>query len=250
MTHRFFINKITNNEAEIKGEDFSHIVKVLRLKKGDFVNVFNYEYGEYEAEIEEIDKNKKIIKVKVKNKIKEREKQDIKIIAIISLIKKEKWEFLLEKLTELGVNLIIPYKANRSVVNIKDFEQKKERWEKIIYSAVKQCGRLTKTEIGNLINDLQEINFTDYSLKFFIWEKEEKLFLIDEVMKIDKNKIKEIYFIIGPEGGFDDSEALKIKKCGFIPVSLGDTILRVETAAIAVASTLVQVIRRSKWKKF
>lgn len=250
MTHRFFINKITNNEAEIKGEDFSHIVKVLRLKKGDFVNVFNYEYGEYEAEIEEIDKNKKIIKVKIKNKIKDREKPEIKITAIISLIKKEKWEFLLEKLTELGVNLIIPYKANRSVVNIKDFEQKKERWEKIIYSAVKQCGRLTKTEIGNLIDDIGQLNFTDGSLKFFIWEKEEKFFLIDEIMKMDKSSVKDIFFIIGPEGGFDDSEALKIKKFGFIPVSLGDTILRVETAAIAVASTLVQVIRRSKWKKF
>ena len=248
MSHRFFINKIINEEAEIKGEDFSHIVKVLRFKKGDIVNVFNYEYGEYEAEIEEIDKNKKIIKVKIKNKIKHREKQDIKIIAIISLIKKEKWEFLLEKLTELGVNLIIPYKANRSVVNIKDFEQKRQRWEKIIYSAVKQCGRLTKPEIGNVIDDLGKINFSDDSLKFFIWEKEEKLFLIDEVFKMNKNKVKEVCFIIGPEGGFDDSEAIKIKSLGFLPVSLGDTILRVETATIAVASTLVQALRRSKWK--
>jgi len=65
---------------------------------------------------------------------------------------------------------------------------------------------------------------------------------------MDKNKVKEVCFIIGPEGGFDDSEAIKIKSLGFLPVSLGDTILRVETAAIAVASTLVQALRRSKWK--
>lgn len=247
MSHRFFINKITDNKAEISGDDFSHIVNVLRLKENDEINIFNYEYGEYLSRIEKIDKKEKKIIVEIKEKIREREKNDIKICAIVSLIKKEKWEFILEKLTEIGVDIIIPYIARRSVVKIEKFSEKKERWQKIVYSAVKQCGRLSGPEIMNIIDDINKLNLPDESKKFFIWEKEENNLLIDEAVKSDKN-IKEVYFITGPEGGFEDSEAEKLLHKGFVPVSLGDTVLRAETAIITVAGILSQVFRRSRWK--
>ncbi len=247
MPHRFFVNKISENIAEIAGDDFNHIVNVLRLKKDDEIYVFNYEYGEYAARIKEINNKEKKVVVNLKELIRKREKNNIKLYAIISLIKKEKWEFVLEKLTEIGIDFIIPYAAKRSVVKIEKVNEKKERWKKIIYSAVKQCGRLSEPEIKDIIFNIDDLKLEDNSQKFFIWEKEEKNFLIDEAVKLDK-KIKNIYFITGPEGGFENDEAEKLLKSGFIPVSLGDTVLRAETAIISVAGVLSQVFRRSKWK--
>ncbi len=247
MSYRFFINKISENRAEITGGDFNHIVNVLRLKKDDEIFVFNYEYGEYAAKIKEINNKEKKVIVSLEELIRKREKNNIKLCAIVSLIKKEKWEFVLEKLTEIGIDIIIPYLAKRSVVKIEKVNEKKERWQKIIYSAVKQCGRLSEPEIKDIIFNIDELKLENNSKKFFIWEKEEKNLFIDEVVKSERN-ISNVYFIIGPEGGFEDEEAEKLLKSGFIPVSIGDTVLRAETAIIAVASILSQVFRRSKWK--
>ncbi len=246
--HRFFVNKIMDNQAVIHGEDYSHIVTVLRLKKNDEVSVFNYEHGEFLAKIININSKEKTIHLQIIEKIRDREKINIKIIAIISLIKNEKMDFIIEKLTELGVNELIPVITKRSVIKIKDNESKIKRWEKIVYSAVKQSGRLTKPEILPVVFSVSDITkkISDNCVKFLIWEKEEKRYLIDEI-----NKIKEkdsVCFFIGPEGGFEESEADELIKYGFIPVSLGDTTLRAETAAVLSAGIICQVARRSKWK--
>ncbi len=94
---------------------------------------------------------------------------------------------------------------------------------------------------------VENISLNEKAVKFFVWEKEEKNFLIDEAVKI-KQDINEVYFLTGPEGGFDDSEAKIIMDKGFVPVSIGDTILRAETAAIVSAGVLIQALRRSAWK--
>jgi len=245
--HRFFVNKISEESAEITGNDYNHAVTVLRMEPGEKVNVFNYEHGEYEAEIKEIDRHDGVIRIKVLNKIRDRKKSTAQICAIISLIKKDKMELMLEKLTELGVDEIIPVITNRTIIKVKDEEKKNDRWEKIIYSAVKQCGRMNKPKLLPVVESVSALETSEHSLKFFIYEKEEKNFLIDEAVKLEGFEEK-VYFIIGPEGGFDESEAEILMKKEFIPVSIGDTILRAETAAIAAATVLVQAIRRSTWK--
>ena len=156
-------------------------------------------------------------------------------------------EFILEKLTELGIDIIIPLITKRTVVKIKEEEKKQKRWESIIYSAVKQCGRISKPELMPTVEGVENIRLAEKAKKFFIWEKEDKKFLIDEAVKISKDT-EEVYFLTGPEGGFDDSEAKIIMDKGFMPVSIGDTILRAETAAIVSAGVLVQALRRSTWK--
>ncbi len=246
--NRFFVNKISQNQAIIQGEDYSHIVTVLRLKKDDEISVFNYEHGEFLAKISGIDTKEKIIFLDIIKKIKDRERTYKKIIAIITLIKKEKMDFVVEKLTELGVNEIIPVITKRSVIKIKDCEKIMKRWERIIYSAVKQCGRITKPEISPVVFSVDELKtkIPGSSIKFLIWEKEEKRYLIDELNKIKDTEC--IYFFIGPEGGFEQSESDELIKSGFIPVSLGDTTLRAETAAILSAGIISHAARRSKWK--
>ncbi|HPD18319.1 MAG: 16S rRNA (uracil(1498)-N(3))-methyltransferase [Candidatus Goldbacteria bacterium] len=246
--HRFFVNKISDNRSIISGEDYSHIVTVLRLKQGDEISVFNYEHGEFLAEISSIDTKDKIIHLNVIKKIKDREKINVKVTAIISVIKNEKMDFIVEKLTELGVDEIIPVITKRSVVKINDGEKKIKRWEKIIYSAVKQCGRITRPEISSVVFSVPDLikKTSENSMKFLIWEKEDKKYLIDEAENV-KNA-DSVCFFTGPEGGFEQSETDELIKAGFIPVSLGDITLRAETAAILSAGVILQIVRRGKWK--
>lgn len=244
--HRFFVNKISGSSAVISGDDFEHAVKVLRLKEGDEVVVFNYEHGEYKAGVASIDLSGRIMSVNLGEMIRAREKKPSKITAIVALIKKDKMEMTLEKLTEIGVDRIIPLITNRTIIKIKDEGKKEKRWESIIYSAVKQCGRLSTPELLRVVEGVENISAAEGEAKFFIYEKEDKNFLIDEAVKLKAGV--DACFVIGPEGGFDAKEAEEIIKKGFMPVSIGDTILRAETASIAAGTVLVQALRRSSWK--
>lgn len=242
---RFFVNKISENKAEITGGDYNHAVNVLRLKAGDEVVVFNYEYGEYESAVESIDEKEGRITILLGKKIREREGKRSIITSYISLVKKENFEFILEKLTETGVDVIVPVAANRSVVKVKDEAKKEKRWESIIYSAVKQSGRMTTPALLPVISGVENIPAAN-AASFFIYEKAHGTYLIDEAVKLKPGD--DASFIIGPEGGFDGSEAEIIIGKGFKEVSIGDTILRAETAAIASATVLAQALRRSDWK--
>ena len=243
---RFFVNKIEGDRAEISGEDFDHAVIVLRHKQGDRITVFNYAHGEFSAEITAVNPKEKIISLTIKEKLRGREISTVKIGAIISIIKKDNMELALKKLTELGVDEIIPVITKRTVVKIKEEEKKSARWEKIIYEAVKQCGRVTKPVLKEPVA-LKELKVNKNAVKFLIWEKETERFLIDEAAGIQAG---EVYFFTGPEGGFDGSEVEQLKKEGFITVSLGDTTLRAETAAIVSAGVMAQYYRRAGVGKF
>ena len=244
---RFFVNKIADNKALIEGEDYNHLINVLRKKEGDSVTVFNYEHGEYLAVIEKENKREQTVEVALKEQTKQRQEKKVKITAVIALIKRENFEFVLEKLTEVGVDVIIPLITKRTIIKIKDDEKKNERWNKIIYSAVKQCGRITSPQIMPVVESVAKIEAPQDALKYFIYEKAEGKYLVDEAFKHAQDG-HEAVFVIGPEGGFDSSEAETIISKGFTPVSLGDTILRAETAAIVAAGALTQIFRRSEWK--
>lgn len=156
---------------------------------------------------------------------------DVDITVILSLIKNDKFELCIQKLTELGVNKIIPYQAKRSIIKGK-LDNKLIRYQKIIKEAAEQSLRNKIPFIRNTItikdikNYLSELNIVAY-------EKEDS-----ENNKIDLNK-KSITIIIGPEGGFELEEINELNKLGFINLSLGKRILRAETAAIYLTSLIV-----------
>jgi len=245
MAHRFFVNKISGNSPEISGSDYNHAVNVLRLKEGSEIIVFNQEHGEFRASIAGINRTKGVITVSITEKIRDRARQEIVIGAAIALIKKDNMEFVIEKMTELGIDRILPFTAKRSVPVIKEEEKKKLRWEKLVDTAMKQCGRISRPLILPHAASCAAIDLKGTG--FLVYEKAEEKFLFDEAREAVVSGAREIWFVIGPEGGFDDSEAAELMAKGFVPVSLGDTILRAETAAIAAASSIVQAVRRSRW---
>jgi 16S rRNA (uracil1498-N3)-methyltransferase len=144
------------------------------------------------------------------------------------------------------VDVIVPLAARRSVVKIKDGAKKEKRWETIIYSAVKQSGRMTAPELKPVLEGVNMLKKDEKGAGFFIYEKAHGVYLIDEAVKL--NPGDNASFIIGPEGGFEDEEAQIIIGMGFTAVSIGDTILRAETASIAASTVLAQALRRSVWK--
>ncbi len=245
--HRFFVNKISGATAVIDGSDYNHAVNVLRLAPGSHLIVFNYEHGEWEARVDTLDRAGATLTVVLLKQLRARAANGARITAVCSLIKKDNWELLLEKLTETGVDTIIPLITKRTVVEVKDTQKKRERWEKIIHSAVKQCGRLTSPSLLDPVKGVEKLQPQGNAANFFVYEKAEGVYLLDEAYALVGGP-RDACFMTGPEGGFTDEEADIITGKNFRAVSLGDNILRAETAAIASATVLSQALRRSVWK--
>lgn len=156
----------------------------------------------------------------------------IPIHLYMALIKQDKFELALEKTTEVGVTSITPVIFKRSVVNIKGKEDKKLlRWQKILESAAKQ----SKRDIIPTMKNPEKLENIDFKGTLIVpYECAEEIY-IDDVLKDTKDikDIEEISILIGPEGGFDESEIEFLKTLGCNIVTLGTRILRAETAAIA-----------------
>lgn len=155
-----------------------------------------------------------------------------KITLIQALIRKERWEFLLQKATELGVYRIIPIELKRNVVHWdkKEVDRKVDRYQKIMVEAAEQSKRVVVPKLEPLIHLKDVLRYKSES-NFVAYENESKVHLSKEI----KNQ-NSITIICGPEGGFDDSEVKFLVDNGFISVSLGNRILRAETAGIYILS--------------
>ena len=221
-------NKISTGDFVFSNKDkVHHISKVLRLKEGDDLLIFNQESGEFLANIEAIKKSEIILNIK-KFIRKNSEKRSVTIA--FSPIKPDRVRFLIEKCTEIGCTNFIPVVTSRTIV-------KKVNEEKIasyIIGASEQSGRVALPE-------LQKVT----PLQTFIAENKTKMLFCDErenTQSISKLKIdSDIVILIGPEGGFSEEErkTLHLNKY-IIPVTLGENILRAETAAIVALAHAVK----------
>jgi 16S rRNA (uracil1498-N3)-methyltransferase len=236
--HRFFLPKesITNNEV-IFPEDISRqISRVLRLKSGSGVIVLDGLGMEYEVNltiVDPINTRGSIVKHTT-----ETNEPNVEINLVIALTQREKFEWILQKSTEIGVTSFTPFISSRSLVQKPhDFVEKYARWNKIIQEAAEQSHRgiipilnpvLSLTEYLNqsIAVDLKRLLF---------WEDEKQLGLKDILRE---QVYKKLDLVIGPEGGFSTLEAETAMRRGCVCVSLGARILRMETAAI-IASGLV-----------
>lgn len=173
--------------------------------------------------------------LKILREVENSHETRIPIHLYMALIKQDKFELALEKTTEVGVASITPVIFKRTVVNIKGKEDKKLlRWQKILESAAKQ----SKRDIIPTINNPEKLENIDFKGILIVpYECAEEIY-IDDVLKDTKDikdikDIEEISILIGPEGGFDNSEIEFLKTLGCNIVTLGTRILRAETAAIA-----------------
>ena len=223
------------NLIQIKDKTEAHHIRdVMRLKKGDMVDIFDGNGREYSCFIEEVGKGEVIIKIK--EELSSKLDIPFNIILYQAIPKKAKMDFIIEKTVELGVARIVPMITDRTVPEIKDFSKKIERWKRIGMASSKQCGR----RILPVISDITDFNSALIGSK----QKDIAIFAsLDKESKPLKSILrgltqKNIAVFIGPEGDFSPREISMAKENGCRMCSLGNLILKSETAAIYILSCL------------
>lgn len=230
---RYFVQDdcFKENKIYLNGSEVHHIKNVMRFVVGDRIEVFNYSGKGYLAKIESIAKKEVMLQIE---KALEYSDNTLNITLAQSLIKKDKFELVLQKATELGVKRIIPLQTQYGVVKIHDFGMKKQRYETIVREASEQSERIFLPEIAEM-TDVYHINYHDYDYVFTAYARQDKMSLFDKMKDIDSSK--KVLLLIGPEGGFSPKEIEYLGNNSHL-ISLGETILRSETAAIYLISAI------------
>ena len=232
---RYFKN--TNLDIfELSEDDSYHIIKVMRNKIGDKIEVV-------------IDNNLFICEiVEINNLVKVRRVEEVEcdsefpcyVTIAQSLVKEQKMDLILQKSCELGVSEIIPINATRSIVKLDKKETKKiERWNKILKEASEQSKRVVIPRV-NEIMDIKDLANLDYDIKILCTVNELSTSL-KNVFSKDLNNLK-ILLVIGPEGGFTDNEEKILIDKGFISTSFGRRVLRTETASLYALSIINYIL--------
>ena len=222
--------------------EIHHIKDVLRLKKGALIQIFNAKSQQADAMIEEIEKS--AMHACIRN-VKQFSNAQPHIILACAPPKKGKFEFIIEKCTELGVDEIIPLKTKRTEVIFKEDRMlaKLSRFEAVAVNAAEQSQRAKVPRIYPMTALPQVLQSLDPNgVYLFPSLHHHPKHISDVLLKADKQKSVTIF--IGPEGDFTPDEVELAIKHGCVPVSLGDTVLKVETAAIA-AVALVKFLCRN-----
>ena len=235
--HRFFIPKdwIEQDSVTITGEPLHQIGYVLRLKPTDHIMVLDNSGWEFEVEIEWITKEQ--IKAKVVSRKPGRGEPGIKITLYQALLKSDKFELVLQKGVELGVTTFVPFISERCVVR-KESAVKIERWGKIIQEAAEQSERLILPVLRPLIS-FEEACRSVKRPALLLWEEEKCMSLKQTLQNPPFKDTKELSLFIGPEGGFPESEKKLAAANGIVIASLGQRILRAETAGLTAISAIL-----------
>jgi 16S rRNA (uracil1498-N3)-methyltransferase len=238
--HRFFssIESFSEDLVTLSGTDASHIRTVLRLQAGDKVQVLDGKGSLYVVQLTDI--KAKLVKGKIISFEEVNTESPLKIHLGQSLIKGNKFDVVLRKSVELGVESITPLVTERTVVK-SDSDKKFARWKKIAEESCKQCGR---SSIPNVSENIMKLDAfcqqgSGSDLKLMFWELENEKGLKDISPQIAPSSVS---VLIGPEGGFTIEEVETARSHGFQTVGLGPRILRAETAPLVVLSLL-----QSKW---
>ncbi|MGD0115212.1 MAG: 16S rRNA (uracil(1498)-N(3))-methyltransferase [Dehalococcoidia bacterium] len=241
---RFFVppGTLQSEHVELGGELSHRLRHVLRLRAGDRVILFGGSGFEYEVALDDTDGPS--IGATVLGRSEGAPEPKVRVVLYQSVVKGERFDWLLEKGTEIGVARFVPLLASRAVVRPgEERSEKRERWLRIVTEAAEQCGRSRLPELAPVM-PLDEALSTAEGLRLFLWEREEDASLRQALRRAaSEGKAPAVVSIfIGPEGGFTQEEADAAVAAGARSVSLGRRILRSETAGIvAVAAVLYEL---------
>ncbi len=236
---RFFVDKsqITDNKVYITGDDVKHIARVLRLRIGDILTVCDRCKTDYECKIIEISADRVVADI-IKSE-RNCAEADLEITLYQGMPKSDKMDYIVQKCVELGVLRIVPVITKRAVSRPSDGDKKITRWQKIAVEAAKQSGRGIVPEICNMISfseAVASVTACGDALNIMPYECESNIKLRDVLTASPQKRIN---IIVGPEGGFDDSEARVAREKGISTVTLGPRILRTETAPLAACTAVM-----------
>ena len=229
---RFFVDRIEGERAVLHGDDAHHLARVLRAEPGQRYEITNGA-SLFLAEIESAAPREIVFRVV--------ERLDAgaplaPIVILASLIKFDRFEWMIEKLTELGVKAVIPVEAARTDAGLfKAAVKRVERWRKIARESSQQSRRISVPEIRDAMT-LDAAVRLSFGWKIRLEENPGATPLIECLRAWDG--AADLGVAIGPEGGWTDAERTAMHHHGWLAASLGNTILRAETAAIASAAII------------
>jgi 16S rRNA (uracil1498-N3)-methyltransferase len=241
MTRRRFYappNAFTSNETSVtlSGDETRHLRNVLRLKSGDEVYVFDGAGREFRGEIEKAGRDSTTIRII--EEIQVSCESPINLRLALALLKGEKFDVVVQKLTELGVNHLTPVITERADVRLRseaEAARRLDRWRRIVLEATKQCGRTR----------LMTIDAPVALSSFFEQPRlpgEQRLLFAEQhgtsLEEVTPDTPEAVTAVVGPEGGWAGEEIDQARAAGFRNVTLRGRTLRAETAAIVVAALL------------
>lgn len=237
----------------VEDDLIKQIRSVLRLGSGDLIHVLDNFGNLFELEIQSVERDK--VWATIKNHIPENKTRKFTVEVAQSLIKGQRFEWCLEKLTELGADRIVPIISERCVIKTDGTakENRLHRWQSIAKEAAEQSERNTMPDIvapQTLPEYMQTAkNTANHGLQLICAERDQRQPLRSFLEKIaaegkpkDIDSIEKISILVGPEGGFTDSELAHAKNQGWEPVSLGSRILRSDTASISAIIQIASIL--------
>lgn len=240
--HRFYVeqNNIYENEIIIDGSDVNHIKNVLRLVKGEEIVICDGQGNDYYCIINEVMPNQ--VRAEIREKKSANTELKSRIYLFQGLPKKDKMELIVQKAVELGAYEVIPVKMNRSIVKI-DNEKKElsriNRWQTIANEASKQSRRGILPNVSRILSFQQAIDKAkELECVILPYELAKDMSYTRDVLQ-EVCKHKSIGVFIGPEGGFEEDEVTKVEELGGKIITLGNRILRTETAGLTTLAMLM-----------
>jgi len=226
-----------NEKAFIKGQDARHMYKVLRLKPGDPVLLTDGKGTDYDGVILSLAPG--LIKLRLTGQYPSTTESSLFLTVCCGILKDKKMDLVIKHLTQLGVVEWIPFFCERSIPtpDSKRLKKRTQRWDAIARESIKQCRRSCLVTIPEPKKFQEILDMSDsFHQKIAFWEKSN---LSLTRLSPQQHPDSRVIILIGPEGGFTDTEINLARTKGFKAYSLGPRILRAETAAIC-ATTLVQ----------
>ena len=232
-------NALENKSTcELGPDNLKYLKQVMRLKQGDKIHVFDGFGHEFEAVIKDF--SPKTVFITLGKKIPQVDKA-IRITLAQAIPKAGKMDTIVKSAAELGADVIIPFDATRSVSRIASEKSslKVARWQKIAGEAARCChsSHIAKVSEVSSFADMLTLA-SDDALRLIFWEEESQKTIKDMLTNDAFTATQDFFIVIGPEGGFSKDEVAMAKENGFVSVSLGKQILKVETAAVAILSII------------
>jgi 16S rRNA (uracil1498-N3)-methyltransferase len=222
VSERFFVEQpLAIGRVGLAGPEAHHLATVCRLRPGDAVVLFNGDGREYAAHV--VAAGKRLVELEVTAESAPRREVGCRLEVAAPLPKGDRAQFLLEKLTEIGVTAFTPLRTARSVVH--PGETKRDRLQRHVIEASKQCGRNVLLRVGPL---------TDWAA-FVGGDLPARRLLAHPGGEELTRESGDAALAVGPEGGLTDAEVEQARAAGWRVVGLGPRVLRVETAALALA---------------
>ena len=237
--NRFFVEKGQIGKETIDicdSGDVQHLVRSLRVKKGEELFISDGEGTGYIAQVTQVSKHRVSLKIKTTLKKCSRDEQQIKITLACAVPKGVRFEEVVDKATQLGIDEIIPLLTERTFIKKDAFDKKRDRLQRIMTAAAKQSGALFLPHLREVVyfkDFIKEVGPFDLCLLPNLSERPFSL-----MKAVSAFKGRRILILIGPEGDFSPQERALAFQMGCKGVSLGESVLRVDTAAIVTISFL------------